>query len=190
MKITVLWEDQRGGAIKGFGPHELLVACVADALQCERHCVTKYVQSIPRKGNGNVIRALKQDLSKLSRSGPVCAVLDSDQVLNLWPGGQRPATCRSGIRAAVSAKASGDYKLILLDKNVETVVEACCRAMGDVTPVSKPLPDDRDRLLGRAAWSAVNVRDNIRLKVQSFNYLVQWVVENMPGTVPGSSQII
>jgi hypothetical protein len=31
MIITVLWEDQRGAEAKGFGPHELLLSCVADS---------------------------------------------------------------------------------------------------------------------------------------------------------------
>ena len=30
MRITVLWEDSRGVETKGFGPHDLLLACIAD----------------------------------------------------------------------------------------------------------------------------------------------------------------
>ena len=62
MIITVLWEDQRGGMVKGFGPHELLVSCVADELRCARDEVKKLIVSVPKKGNGNVIRALEQEL--------------------------------------------------------------------------------------------------------------------------------
>jgi hypothetical protein len=165
VKITVLWEDQRGGIMKGFGPHELLVSCVADELRCQRHLVTTYIVPAPRKGNGNVIRTLKQDLSKLSRSGP--------------------ASCLSGIRAAVSVSAPGDYELILLDENVETLVTACCGAIGSIAPVAKPSPDERDRLLGRAAWAAANVRGRVRRDVPSFNRLVQWVAKKVPATSPG-----
>jgi hypothetical protein len=180
VKITVLWEDQRGGIIKGFGPHELLVSCVADELRCTRDGVKHCVIPAPRKGNGNVIRALKQDLDKLSRSGPVCAVLDRDQAVNLWPAGSRPATCLSGIRAAVAGLAPGDYELILLDTNVETVVTACCGALGSVAPVSKPSPDERDRILTRAAWSAASTRASVRSAVPSFDRLVRWIANNVP----------
>jgi hypothetical protein len=30
MQVVVLWEDQRGAQAKGFGPHELLLSCLAD----------------------------------------------------------------------------------------------------------------------------------------------------------------
>jgi hypothetical protein len=36
MRITVLWEDSRGVETKGFGPHALLLACLADKLGRER----------------------------------------------------------------------------------------------------------------------------------------------------------
>lgn len=179
MKLTVLWEDQRGGVIKGFGPHELLVSCVADELQRARDDLKKLIVSVPRKGNGNVMHALQRELDKLRNLGPVCAVLDRDQAVNLWPAGSRPATCLSGIRAAVADLAPGGYELILLDANVETLVTACCRALGSGAPVSKPSPDERDRILARATWDAPRVRALVRDAVPSFERLVQWVSRNL-----------
>lgn len=38
MLVTVLWEDQRGTQARGFGPHELLLSCLADELMVSREC--------------------------------------------------------------------------------------------------------------------------------------------------------
>lgn len=187
MKITVLWEDQRGGTIKGFGPHELLVSCVADELSRVRDEIKKLIVSVPKKGNGNVVQALQRELDRLRNLGPVCAVLDRDQAVNLWPAGSRPAACLSGVRAAVAQLAPGRYELVLLDANVETLVLACCEAIGDSAPASKPSPDERDRILARVVWGAASARATVRGAVPSFDRLVRWVARNVPVTAPGSN---
>jgi hypothetical protein len=181
MKITVLWEDQRGGIVKGFGPHELLVACVADDLQRTSEAIKRSIVSVPKRGNGNVMRALQQDVSKLSRSGPVCAVIDRDKVQELWPAGQRPPRCLSGTRAAVAAKAPGEYELILLIENMESIIAACCQATRGDMPGSKPSPDMRDQILRKVAWSGeASARATIRDAVPSFDRLVRWVARQLP----------
>lgn len=180
MKITVLWEDKRGGIIQGFGPHDLLVSCVADDLQCAPEALKGTVVPVPKKGNGNVMRALEQDLDKLRRSGPVCAVLDRDKAPELWPAGQRPPACLSGIRTAVSERARGDYELVLLIENMETLVEACCRAMMTDMPRAKPSPDTRDQILRKLVWSEPESRTNVRNAVPSFDRLVRWVTSRAP----------
>lgn len=129
-----------------------------------------------------MLGALDQELGRLRKLGPVCAVLDCDKVQDLRLAGQRLPTCFSGIRKALDNHARrSDYGLVLLDQNVETLVTACCRAIGTTAPDSKPSPDHRDRILGKTAWNpGSNARQFARDNVPSFNRLVQWVVEKMP----------
>ncbi|MEX1368630.1 MAG: hypothetical protein AB1Z98_36215, partial [Nannocystaceae bacterium] len=98
MQVTVLWEDQRGMQARGFGPHELLVACLADDLGIDRQQLKSFVSSHPKKGVTKVRAALVRDLPRLSTSGPVVAVVDRDKALDLWRGSKASMpTCMSGI---------------------------------------------------------------------------------------------
>jgi hypothetical protein len=187
MRIVVLWEDKRA-SIKRFGPHDLLVSCAADELQCARDEIENYIVSAPKKGNGTVISALQQDAKKLSRSGPVCAVIDRDKVQELWPAGQRPPACLSGIRRALAAKAPGNYELVLLIDNMETIIEACCQATRSDMPRSKPSPDTRDRILRKIAWGDASARASVRGTVPSFERLVQWVASQLSSTIARQSK--
>jgi hypothetical protein len=71
--ITVPWEDRRGVATRDFGPHELLIWCVADALGMDGwdRGLRQIIHSVPKKGNGGVRAALRGNLSMLAKSGPV-----------------------------------------------------------------------------------------------------------------------
>jgi hypothetical protein len=175
VKVTVLWEDQRATAAKTFGPHELLVACVAEELEEAPKMVLSRVVSIPKKGNGNVAVALKRDLMRLSDAGPVCAVFDRDKIRDLFGQSSTPS-CISGIKRRIYEDAPGTYEVVLLDRNVETLVDACCRAQQRPAPASKQPPDQRDRIVTRTAWGGVGERAAVRAAVPSFNRLVEWVV--------------
>ena len=175
MIITLLWEDQRGGQMKGFGPHELLVSCVVDDLGRERGEVERRVLSAPKKGSGNVLKALRADLALLRKSGPVCAIVDRDRIRNLWPLEARPLDCFSAIRKSFFERAPGDYALVLLVENAETLVEACCNATERRLPESKPSPEERDRILARVAWGERRARDEVRRATPSFDRIVRWV---------------
>ncbi len=174
MIVTVLWEDQRGVEMRGFGPHDLLIACIADDLGIDRERLRDRVSSVPKKGVGNVRTALRKDIRRLANSGPVLAVIDRDKVINLWKHGRRPSDCMSGITARFREDAAGDYDLIFLVRNMETLVEAACQAMRLDTRSRKPTPDQRDRLLGRAAsrGEAPQVRATIRRDCPSFDRIV------------------
>lgn len=173
--ITIIWEDQRGVESKSFGPHELLLACVADATGRERWEIGKAVNSVPKKGNGNVVKALERDLEKLAR--PVCAVLDRDKAKRLLDA---PADCFAALCAALYGKApaAGDYKIVFLVENVETLLAVVCEALERPAPDNKPSPDDRDRLLQRAASNPTVCRA-VRQKMPSFDRLVSWVVASL-----------
>ncbi|CAN0509378.1 unnamed protein product, partial [Phaeothamnion confervicola] len=147
--VTVLWEDQRGVSVKSFGPDVLLKACVADIRGVEtKHLIT----AIPKKGVGNVLKALENDLRRLSNSGPVFAVIDRDQIRNSWQ--PAPPDCMTGLKERIKDKAPGNYDIVFLVENIETLVAACCEALGLSRPTTKPNPDARDRILQRAAWGS------------------------------------
>jgi hypothetical protein len=173
MIITVLWEDQRGAEAKGFGPHELMLSCVADELNCARDTLKDLIKSHPKKGNANVRAAIQRDIVRLADTGPVFAVVDRDKIRQLWKAPNRPADCMSSVGQQFRQDAPGDYDLVFLVDNVESLIKAACAAFGDSYPDSKPGPDLRDRLLGRAAWApSQSPRSAIRTQCPSFNRLV------------------
>jgi hypothetical protein len=189
VKVTVLWEDQRPANAKRFGPHELLVACLADEIAQARDTLSPRIISVPMKGNGNVLRAIQQNLGRLGEAGPVCAVFDRDKIRDLVGGGSAPL-CMSGIKRLILAEVPGEVELLLLDQNIESLVNACCRVAGVEAPIAKPRPDLRDRVLGRTAWSTSGERAKVRAAVPSFERLVRWVARQLnevPTTSPGGS---
>lgn len=181
MIVTVLWEDQRGGQIKGFGPHALLVACVADSLGLVPNRLKGLIESHPKKGNGNVIVALRRDLERLANSGPVVAVFDRDKIPELVNLHQPVADCRRITKERIRNLAPGNYEVVFLERNIETLIEAVCRVLGESAPEQKPRPDERDRILGRAVWASPDVRRRIRDECPSFSRLVDVMARYIGG---------
>lgn len=109
MIVTVLWEDARGGQVKGFGPHELLIACLADDLGSPRWRLEKLVASVPKKGKERVHEALVQDRQRLLDRGPLFGVVDRDRVREIWRADQ-PADCMMGIKERFLKDAPGELR--------------------------------------------------------------------------------
>jgi hypothetical protein len=180
MIITVLWEDSRGEVAKGFGPHELLVACLDDDLAIGRNRLNDLVKPIPKNGNANVRKALKQDIERLRKAGPVVVVVDWDAIGDLWKyANPRPPACKAGISSCFRQDAPGDYDLVFLEQNIETLVKVACEATAQAGPPPKQ-PDARDGALGRAAWAPENVRQAIREGCPTFDRIVARVAGHVP----------
>jgi hypothetical protein len=176
MKITVLWEDSRHGVSKGFGPHELLLSCLVDELDIDRDHLKPRVDSQPKNGNASLRKALQKDLRRISKSGPVVAVLDKDKIHDLWPPSPPRPDCISGITARFRQDAQGDYDLVLIE-NIEALIEAACDVIGhDVPPKGH---DARDRLLARVAWETPQTRHAIRDRCPSFARIVTRVARHL-----------
>ncbi|MFO0750880.1 MAG: hypothetical protein U1F43_35195 [Myxococcota bacterium] len=143
------------------------------------------IKSLPKRGNGNVGRALKEDVAKLARSGLVVAVIDRDKARDLWKKSPPPVPdCKSGIAARLRSEAPRDYELIFLEANVETLVERTCMVLGRVVPAEKPTPLARDGILADATWRASRTpRDQIRAACPSFDQIVKHVVCLTPAEV-------
>jgi hypothetical protein len=184
MIVTVLWEDQRGVQAKGFGPHELLLSAVANALSGPdesdpqlRKTLKKHVQGVAKKGNGKILKTVQRDLENFN--GRLIAVLDRDRAHELWPH-DKPPNCMQGISQRFRASASGTYDLVFLVNNTETLLDATCDALRHPRPTAKPDPDERDRILNKAAWATPDVRHEIRQLCQSFDRIVTTVAKHAP----------
>ena len=177
MRITVLWEDSRGVETKGFGPHVLLLACVADRLGRERRDLEGLVKSVAKKGVGNVIKELQTNLAKLTKAGRVFAVIDRDKAREIWKPALLPADCMSAIRMRIAkAVGSSEYELVFLVQNMESLIDACDEGARTKLQRYKPTPDQRDRILGRAAWEGSPApRASVLSACPSFKRLVDRV---------------
>ncbi|MFH0902366.1 MAG: hypothetical protein V2A73_17170 [Pseudomonadota bacterium] len=192
MIITILWEDQRGVESKGFGPHELLLSCLADDMllppgqdqadrfECFRRHLKGVVRSIPQKGNSNVRKALQQNGERLARSGPVFAVVDRDKIRELWKNQESiPMDCMTAIRGRFHQDAPGKYDLVFLEQNVETLLVAAL-ALNGQSLKEKPAPDERDRILVGLARDVPSRRAQLRRDCGSFDRLVTRVAARVP----------
>jgi hypothetical protein len=174
MRITVLWEDQRSVRARGFGPHVLLVACLSDELgRGRRKSIERVLNPVPKKGAAKLLKALREDGRRMSRHGPVFAVVDRDKATSALKREQRPKlNCLLAVRTKLEESVSGDYDFVLLVENAETLVSEACRSLGEDVFPKKPNPEERDGVLGRIAWGKRQLRDEVRKSVPSFDRLV------------------
>ncbi|MEX1367036.1 MAG: hypothetical protein AB1Z98_28170, partial [Nannocystaceae bacterium] len=77
------------------------------------------------------------------------------------------------IDARLRQDAPGDYELVFLVQNMETLVFAVCSVTGRPAPSRKPNPDERDRILAGVVWGETpEVRRRIRDECPSFDRIV------------------
>lgn len=176
MIITIIWEDQRNVEADGFGPHELLLACVADRLGYKHGQLSKRVYARPAKGNSNVLKRLKTDGARLEKAGPVFAVVDRDKIADLWRSpGAKPLACMSELAKRFRQDAAGRYELVFLIDNVESLIEASLGNFPEGGMLKKPKPAERDRILGKIAFGDRSQRELLLQRVPSFARLVERV---------------
>jgi hypothetical protein len=186
VNVVVLYEDARSRSSGQFRFHDLVTRSVADAkgvADADLHQFSGRCTGIPKKGADKVIASLRDAayVSRLVDSSPahsVVAVLDRDQVhrhLDL-----SPAPCTSAVTSAVHAGVARQehVKVVLLDRNLETVVErvrACDPALVPtdeyVRAIERKDPLARDTVFQKAAARAT-VRAALRKAMPSFQYLV------------------
>jgi hypothetical protein len=64
---------------------------------------------------------------------------------------------------------------------VDTLVAEVCTLLSRPLPAKKATPNERDEILGKAAWNpARGIRDDIRKRVPTFNRLVARVIAQLP----------
>lgn len=76
--IPISYEDDRGG-VKEFGPHELLVACIADTCGQDWWAIRARFEPIPKKGDANLLKACRDDVPDMPDS-LIFALFDADKL--------------------------------------------------------------------------------------------------------------
>jgi hypothetical protein len=181
MIITVYYEDKMGVNVKGFGPHELLIACVCDARpESDPWDLKRRVQAIPKGGDSKVLRALAEEGPRARGAGAILALLDHDQIRN--PLNLDGAACKTHVLALIRDRfGAPPDEIVLLEKNTETLILAACQQLALPAPRGKPSPDERDRILSKLAWNPERaVRDSLRQAIPSFDRLVRRVSALLP----------
>jgi hypothetical protein len=185
--VTVLYEDQRG-PVRGFGLHDLVKACVFDALGGQRHLLEGALDGNPRGPNNQLLRSCRADAELLSRDGRrLVALFDGDRVRELL--GLRPDATAAQVEQKVKEGSTAPDKLtvLLLDRNMEDVVAAAgsCDATINRSLLQRALGkqlEARDLVLAGAARAGKeSVRACILKKVPSLNDLVELLCQILRG---------
>ncbi len=173
-RVSVLYEDEQARGEKNYGPHMLLLACVADREGIDRYALRSSIEGIPKKGDGKLKKALNEDGADLADAGPLIAMFDSDRVRLCY--GLAPGACKRDLLLTIRGQATGAPGIVLLERNMEDLVDACCAALRQPKPRAKPTPPERDSILQKAAAAQVETRAAILAAVPSFRRLVDAVL--------------
>lgn len=161
MAIIVLWEDAPapGYPPDNFGPHRMLVACLADRRRqacddwnsdrCLRERIAEQVIAKPMKGSGNLLKAIQGKVDRpLCGYSHVIGVFDDDRIQNVMQverdslpedlDSRRCAFEDWVLNTWESRPANVSVRL--LDRNVESFVDVCAR-------VASPPVDHKDHKL-------------------------------------------
>lgn len=171
--MTVLYEDQIAVQPTSYGPHMLVLACVADRVGGDPWALRARVVGIAKKGDSKLRAALRDDGGRLAKTGPLVALFDDDRVRTCF--GVPKGSCKRVVLDMIAKEASGRPTIVLLERNMEDVIAACAQALGQPAPSGKPRPAERDAILLRAAAAEVSVRASIVRAVPSFERLVRTV---------------
>lgn len=171
-KIQILYEDKlSAGNPKNYGPHLLVLACLADRLDRTRWsftCLTPYAC----KGIGRFILKCGEP-GLLDAYVRVVALCDDDEVR---PHLRLPASaCKTQVTAALRSRAGSSPLLhpVLLAPNLEGITDVVAELLGQPPP-GKPTPLERDRLLEHFVHrSQREQRRELLRRVPSFGYLVE-----------------
>lgn len=176
---VVLYEDSRAKDARSYGPHNFVLACVADEVGADRWELRDAIYGVAKRGAQRVLATAADDLGRWTASGETLfAVLDSDQ-----PPRQLPerVDCVPALVEAIREQYQLDpaVRLRLIERNTETIVEAAAKALGRSTPPKDPL--QRDSVLMAAAAGDPRVRAEVRSGVPSLDRLVKRLVEVLSG---------
>lgn len=158
ISAVVLYEDQRGST-KEFGLHNLVASCIADRTGDTVWAVLPGLLAVPKKGNGNLLKACREDEQLAARGRKVVAVFDGDEVRPLL---RLPAdACRTLVRERIEEGCpfAGHLVVVLLEDNLEGVIEALRLCEGAAPESARAEAErshgsleSRDRLLNALAY--------------------------------------
>jgi len=184
VNVAVLYEDSRGRN-RDFPFHELVVRCVADGTPHETiWSLESRIHAVPLNGNANVLAKLRDaaGLRRLTDSHRVLAVFDRDKVGGLV--GLESTSCIVSIAGGLRGGVSAGVDIVLLERNLETVLAAIRTADSSVATddeFGRALQKEtfaRDLIFKKAAARPA-VRANLVASLRSFNYLVTKIIERI-----------
>ena len=183
--MTILYEDQLDGDLRGYGPHALVTQCLADRRGFERWVLKPRLDSLPRKGNGNVLRDCRQNFRRLSSRGPVFAVYDDDKIRELIKLPHQ--ACKTQVTAYLrkDCAAAESLVIVLLERNLETVIETIFAIEPNIRPeevrvraIEQKNLTDRDTIFkAAAAPDKRRLRDDLLERMPSLRRLVEKIDE-------------
>lgn len=173
---TVLYEDSAPATPTNYGYHGLVLACVADRTGRERWSLAAVVVGRPMRGAGKLKKELEDKADLLMAGGAaVIALFDRDKVGSVF---QLPNNATNEqVIAKAQKKIAAGVRIVLLDRNLETVLDACCRALDLARPTGKLRPSDSDAVFHKAAAADARVREEVLREVPSFESLVNEVIQ-------------
>lgn len=180
-RIHILYEDRltRGTKPTQYAPHELLVSCVSDSLaMLTREQIRDRLVAVPKGGDSKLLAACVKDIGRLGSQGqPVAALFDDDKVRELLK--LPKPTAKRDVARAIAELSSSPKQLVvwILDKNLESVVDAAATCLGKPSPPKTH--EARDKLLHAVAWGLPSPRHTLRASVPSFDCFVAGVARLM-----------
>lgn len=123
--LVILYEDQRNGN-QGFGLHDFVCQSVADRIQSGElwYALSRNrIVAVPKKGNGNLLRACRDDIDIYKRSyRKIFAIFDQDRFGELLNLGGNP--CRQKLTSEFRRQCTApELELVLFNRNIETVIQ-------------------------------------------------------------------
>jgi hypothetical protein len=134
-RIFILYEDSRGPT-NGFGLHKLVLAATHDVLgesgsEISRHVLEKRIVDIPKRSDGKVLAAIRDDGERLHAGhSALVAWLDDDKIhrtLGLAANASQAAKL-AAIRSyapSLLVQRQDALEIHLVNGNTETFLEAC-----------------------------------------------------------------
>lgn len=178
MRVTILYEDQNSPANQ-FGPHELLKRCVKKKLDVKNYSKLGTLVPIPKKGDGNLKKTLKQDGARLSNSGPLIAVFDMDKVRRCY--NLDTNACKTMILNKIyldSELSRQQLTVVLLDRNLESLLDCICQLLGQSSPTKKDL-NRRDIICSDMQMAGDDKLNSLQSLMPSFGRLVEKVAQTL-----------
>ena len=184
-QVSILYEDSvANGNVKNYGPHVFVQQCVGDRLGKKRWEL-KTLEAMPKNGVSNVRVECRRIPPKIARDGRlVVAVYDADKIRREV---ELPITaCKVEVKKVLKNECSWQDRLciVLLDRNIETVVEAVRACEPTLVPdeiweqaIKRKNLNERDIILTHAASPPKEaLREQVLVKVPSLAYLVHKLV--------------
>jgi hypothetical protein len=176
VRPIILYEDSLPPDARSYGPHELVLACVADDAGDIVAVRDTLKDARPQNGVSKLLASLRRKESR-----PRVAIVDDDQIRRQL--GLPADAARAAVEAAIHEKAMvgpDQLRVFVLSQNIESIISALRVCGHSSAMIDDALRKDmvaRDSVLISAAKSSSrHVRDCVRRKVPSFYEIANHLV--------------